>query len=335
MPTVRPALVVGSLLTSLALAGCGGAPTPPAGSGSSGDAPASAQPSGPGVGSGLLEGLDVCSLVTPDLVRRAVGQSGEPTSRLLGRVRGYDGVTDQCGFGVSFDSFTLTVDVGLAPVAPRDLERITEAARGATGTPSLEGVGTAARAFESEAASGVVFVRGSTFVRVRAARRADAASRLSEVVAVAREVAGRVPDDPPASDAQTKGACTGLDPEAVAGVLGAPVAVSRSIAIATSSECSFATGVGADARIVTVAVYGNQQAGPFFEAQQDPATSEEVPGVEGGSAFTVPGAAYLVADDGQAVSVGGRFGPTGPARRPLAPTPELAALLTSAAGLMQ
>ncbi len=151
-------------------------------------------------------------------------------------------------------------------------------------------------------------------------------------------MADRVPQEPPASDAQTRGACAGLDPDAVAGVLGAPAAVSRSIAVATSSECSFATGVGADARFVTVAVYGNQQAGPFFEAQQDPATSEEVPGAEGGTAFTVPGAAYLVADDGQAVSVGGRFGPAdpaGPARRPLPPTPELAALLTSAAGLMQ
>ena len=61
--------------------------------------------------------------------------------------------------------------------------------------------------------------------------------------------------------------------------------------------------------------------------------SAEVPGVPGG--FTIPGTAYAVAEDGQAVSVGGTFPPKAAPREPLPVTPQLTALLGSAVALLR
>ena len=91
----------------------------------------------------LLTALDVCSLATPAQVRRAAGQAGEPTSRQLTTIHGYGGLVDQCGFGVSFDSYTFVVSVGLAPATRADLARL-------PGEP-VDGVGDAARAADQAA----------------------------------------------------------------------------------------------------------------------------------------------------------------------------------------
>ena len=88
-------------------------------------------------------------------------------------------------------------------------------------------------------------------------------------------------------------------------------------------------------RTVTVGVYSNTQAGPFFLSQKKYLDSRPVPGIDAGTAFTIPGTGYVVAEDGQAVSVVGDFPPDTPARKPLRVTPELTALLASAATLMQ
>ena len=50
-----------------------------------------------------------------------------------------------------------------------------------------------------------------------------------------------------------------------------------------------------------------------------------------GDAFTTGTAAYVVAEDGQAAVVSGRFGAPPAAGRPLAVTPELTALLRDVA----
>ena len=270
----------------------------------------------------------MCSLAPPALVSKATGQPGEPTSRVLTRIDGYDALVDQCGFGVSFDSFTLVLSVGLAPAGPRDLAGLP----GKKASVDVSDLADAARATENQLFSTVSFVKGATLVQLSAVRSADDPSRLRQVVAVARQVAGAVPDEPPATDAQTRGACADLDPQAVEGVLGGPTAVSRSLTYKDGSiVCSFATGVR-KARAVSVSRYTNRQAGPFLADQKSYSPSTDVPGVAG-DAFTIPGTAYVVAEDGQAISVTGDIGSPG-MRKPAPVTPQLTALLTSAAALL-
>jgi hypothetical protein len=219
------------------------------------------------------------------------------------------------------------VSVGLAPATRADLAEL-------PGEP-VDGVGDAARAADLARFTTVSFLRGSTLAQVLAVKPSDEASRLSEVTAVAAAVARRIPADPPQTDDQTVGVCSRLDRTAVEAVLGAPVGVSRTLEYKDrSAMCTFATGAR-DPRTVTVGVYSNRQAGPFFLSQKKYLASRPVPGVEGGAAFTIPGTAYVVAKDGQAVSVVGDFPPAAPARKPLPVTPGLTALLTSAATLMQ
>ncbi len=330
-PRPVPLLVV-AVLAVLTLAGCTGAdPSGDPGADPSSSAP---RPAGqPTIGStDLLRALDVCSLVTSEQVAAASGQPGEPTSRLLGTVEGYPGLTDQCGFGVSFDSFTVTVDVGLEPAGPGVIARLpVRPVRGV----DVAGIGRLARAGQDATSSSVSFVKGRTFVRVQAVRPAEGGSRLRQVAAVARAVSEKVPSVPPASDEQTDGDCRGLDAGAVAAVLGAPAELSRSLVFKDRSiECSFATGVGAKDQRVIVSRYTNVRFGEFIAGQKDFEAHAVVPGVPG-DAFTLPGTAYAVADDGQVVAVTGRFGPeTGP-KKPLTPTSALGDLLSNAVGLLQ
>ena len=324
----RPLGLLVVAVLALLLSGCSSAgsdtpagadPAPSAAASSAGDPTVSAGP--------LLKALDVCSLATPAQVRRAAGQTGEPTSRQLTTIPGYGGLVDQCGFGVSFDSYTFVVSVGLAPATRADLARL-------PGEP-VDGVGDAARAADQARFTTVSFLRGSTLAQVLAVKPSDEASRLQDVTAVAAAVARRVPTDPPETDDQTEGVCSRLDQKAVDGVLGAPAGVSRTLEYKDrSAMCTFATGPR-DPRTVTVGVYSNTQAGPFFLSQKKYLDSRPVPGIDAGTAFTIPGTAYVVAEDGQAVSVVGDFQPATPARKPLPVTPEITALLTSAASLMQ
>ncbi|NUR09038.1 MAG: hypothetical protein HOQ22_16610 [Nocardioidaceae bacterium] len=278
----------------------------------------------------LVTGLDVCSLVRPTQVRRAAGQIGEPTYRALSRLPGYAGITDQCGFGVSFDSYTLTVDVGMLPASPQVVKRLPlKPVKGV----SVAGLGDAALATESDSYSAVYFVKGRTFVRLQAFKREDP-SRMRDLVGVARQVAEKVPTDPPDSDEETSGGCARLDPAAVRGVLGAEPGLSRSFPYKdNSSVCSFASGVGSDAKFVAVATYTNPSAGPFLADQEQFLPSKPVSGIPGGHAFTVPGTAYFIGDDGQAIGVTGSLG--GDPKVPARPTPALVGLVTSAAGLLQ
>ncbi len=274
----------------------------------------------------LVQGLDVCSLATEQQVQRAAGQPGTPTSRVLTTVPGYDGLVDQCGFGVSFDSSTFVVSVGLAPVGRRDLAAVPGRA--------TDGIGAAARLSSSAQGTTVTFVKGSTLVQLHAVQNPDGVRRSAQVAAVAREIASVVPADPPESDEETRGTCTRVDPHAVAGVLGAPAGVSRTLLYQdTSAVCSWATGVR-HPRTVVVTLYTNRQAGPFLAEQEHTERSHHVPGVPG-TAFTIPGEAYVIGSDGQAVSVTGAFPPEVAPGRPLPVTPQLTALLRSAATLMQ
>lgn len=321
----RRRLICGLAASVVLLAGCSGGGRTSAGPDTTPASPTAT--SAPSVSSRpLVQGLDVCSLASPGQVRQAVGQVGEPTSRSLTRIDGYDGLVDQCGFGVSFDSFTFLVSVGLAPATRKDLA-------GLGGRP-LDGVGDAARAADKGRFTTVSFLKGSTLVQVQAVRTSDGASRAGQVAAVARKVAVSVPGDPPESDVQTEGKCADVDPRAVEHVLGAPAGVSRTLLYKDQSAvCSWATGVQ-DARTVSVSVYTNQQAGPFLAEQKNYEPATKVPGVSG-DAFTVPGTAYVVAEDGQAVSVTGRFPPETADAKPLPVTPQLSALLASGAALLR
>jgi hypothetical protein len=321
----RHRLLCGLAASALLLTGCSGSQDP-------GGAPARTpatptEASDPAVSSKpLIQGLDVCSLATPGQVRQAAGQVGEPTSRSLTRIEGYDGLVDQCGFGVSFDSFTLLVGVGLAPATRKDLA-------GLPGRP-VGGIGDAARAADQASSTTVSFLKGSTLVQVRAVKGPGGTSRAGQVAAVARRIAVSVPGEPPDSDVQTEGKCVDVDPQAVERVLGAPSGVARSLLYKDQSAvCSWATGVR-NPRTVSVSVYTNRQAGPFLADQKGYEPTRKVPGVTG-DAFTIPGTAYVVAEDGQAVAVTGTFPPRAAADKPLPVTPQLAALLTSGAALLQ
>ena len=277
-------------------------------------------------GSGLLAGgLDVCSLVSPAQVRRAVGQVGEPTSRLLTTVPRYGGLVDQCGFGVSFNSYTFVLSVGLRQASRADL-------RTQPGEP-VAGVGDAARAADQGRFTTVAFLRGRTFARVLATKPSPEASRLGAVEAVAAAVARSLPTDPPETDEQTRGACRGVDQKAVDAVLGEPSAVSRTLEFKNRSlMCSFATGTTRP-RTLALTYYSSQQAGQFFSDQRLSEPHTDLKGIAS-EAFTVPGSAFAVSADGQAVSVGGTFGgPTG--AKPLPASPALKALLASGASLFQ
>jgi hypothetical protein len=279
----------------------------------------------------LVEGFDVCSLVTPTQVRGATGQIGEPSSRTLSRVPGYTGITDQCGFGVSFDSYTLTVDVGMAPSTVKAVTRLPlKPAKGV----DVKGIGDAALATDTDSFSAVYFVKGHTFVRMQAFRGQSGGSRAAQVAALARKVAEKVPADPPASDDETSGICTRLDAGAIHDLLGADPGLSRSFPYRDNSAmCSFASGVGPGARFISVSTYTNATAGPFFAEQEDYLPSKQVLGVSKGHAFTVPGSAYFIGDDGQAVGITGSLG--GDPRKPAAPSQALTDLLDSAASLLQ
>ena len=273
----------------------------------------------------LIRGLDVCSLLSADQVHRATGQTGDPTNRSLTRIAGYDGLVDQCGFGVSFDSYTFLVSVGLAPATRQDLARLPGR--------SVAGIGDAARIDGSSNHTTVSFLKGSTLVQVQANDHEDGADRARQVAAEATEVARSVPADPPETDDQTTGLCAEVDTAAVRDVLGKDPALSRSFTYPTGSVmCSWATGV-VDARTVAVSVYTNAYAGPFLAGLEGTEPSAKVPGMPG--AFTIPGVAYAVAEDGQAVSVGGTFPPEVAPRKPLPVTPQLKELLASAVSLLR
>ena len=132
----------------------------------------------------------------------------------------------------------------------------------------------------------------------------DGPSRPADVRAVVGAVARSVPSDPPETDDQTRGACAKVDREAVDKVLGAPAAVSRSLNyVNLSSVCSWATGTR-NPRTVAVTVYSSQQAGPFLADQKNSEPSRDIPGISD-DAFAIPGVAYAIAPDGQAVSCPG------------------------------
>ena len=277
-------------------------------------------------GDPLLSGLDICSLVSEAQVHRAVGQVGEPTSRVLTTIDGYDGLVDQCGFGVSFDSYTLVLSVGLEPATRRDLQRL-------PGKP-VRGIGDAAVAVDESRGSTVSFLKGRTLAQVRTVYQGAGSSRPADVRALVVAVARSVPSDPPETDDQTRGACAKVDQEAVDKVLGAPAAVSRSLSyVNLSSVCSWATGTR-NPRTVAVTVYSSQQAGPFLAVQKHSEPSRDIPGISD-DAFSIPGVAYAIAPDGQAVSVSGEFPPDAGPRTPLTVTPQLTDLLASAVTLMQ
>ena len=228
-------------------------------------------------------------------------------------------------FGVSFRSDTLLVSVGLAPASRAELAR-------QPGRP-VDGIGDAARSDDSGRYTTVSFLKGSTLVQVRANRNADGKARAGQVAAVAAEIAQKVPSDPPETDEQTDGLCDRVDESAVRAVLGEDPGVSRSFTYPTgSATCSWATGA-VNARLVTVSVFTNAYAGPFLAELERSEPSAKVPGITGG--FTIPGVAYAVAEDGQAVSVEGTFPPKVAPRKPLPVTPQLKALLGSAVSLLQ
>ncbi len=326
---LRRSRAVPALVTCLALlAGCSGAASDPGAS--SGRSSAASQPSGSSGSAGtsdpLLSGLDICSLVSEAQVHRAVGQVGEPTSRVLTTIDGYDGLVDQCGFGVSFDSYTFVLSVGLEPATRADLQKL-------PGRP-VQGVGDAARSVDRATGSTLTFLKGQTLAQVHTVHQGGGPSRPADVRAVVAAVARSVPSDPPETDDQTRGACSKVDREAVDKVLGAPAAVSRSLNyVNLSSVCSWATGTR-NPRTVAVTVYSSQQAGPFLADQKSSQPSHDIPGISD-DAFSIPGVAYAIAPDGQAVSVSGSFPPEVGARTPLPVTPQLTDLLASAVTLMQ
>ncbi len=315
MPRPDRTVLVSVVGATLLVAGCSASP-------SSSRQPSErsetrAASSAPSSSSLLGRGLDVCRLPTAATLRRATGLDAEPTTHRLTRVPGYDGVVDACGFGPSFNSSTLTVAVGLAPARPADVARL-------SGRPvALGGGGRVSRAADGAT---LTYLRGSTLVRLSGGDPA-----LRALLRAARDLAADVPTDPPTADLQTSGRCAGLDVARVRAVLGAPVRASRSLAYADrSATCSWATGTGRNARTLTVALYSNAQAGPFLADSKLGAPHRRVPGVPG-DAFTTSTAAYLVADDGQAVVVTGDLG-RHPEGRALPATPALAALLEHAAG---
>jgi hypothetical protein len=279
----------------------------------------------------LVEAFDVCSLVKPTQVRATTGQIGEPSSRVLSRVPGYTGITDQCGFGVSFDSYTLTVDVGMAPSTTKAVTRLPlKPVKGV----DVKGIGDAALATDNGSFSAVYFVKGHTFVRLQAFRGQSGESRAARVAALARRVVDLVPAEPPASDEETSGVCAKLDTGAIHDLLGADPGLSRSFPYRdNSSMCSFASGVGPKATFISVSSYTNTTAGPFYAEQEDYLPSKQVLGVSKGHAFTVPGSAYFIGDDGQAIGITGSLG--GDPSKAATPTQALTDLLDSAAGLLQ
>jgi hypothetical protein len=317
----RARLLYGLAACVLLVSGCsaGRAPAPPRD-------PTPSQASAPTTTAApLLRGLDVCSLVGPAQIQRVAGVSGEPSNRSLTRIPGYRALVDQCGFGVSFRSYTLLVSVGLAPASRADLAR-------QPGRP-VGGIGDAARIDDSGRYTTVSFLKGATLVQVRAYKNADGKARAGQGAAVAAEIAQKVPSDPPETDEQTDGICDRVDPSAVRAVLGGDPGLSRSFTYMRGSATgSWATGA-VDARFVNVGVYTNAYAGPFLAELERSEPSAKVPGVTGG--FTLPDTAYAVAADGQAVSVSGTFEPSAGPRKPLPVTPQLKALLGSAVSLLR
>ena len=95
----------------------------------------------------------------------------------------------------------LRVSVGLAPATRADLDSLPG--------ESVDGVGDAALAADLARFTTVWFLRGSTLVQVLAVKPSDEASRLEDVTAVAAAIARRVPTDPPETDDQTEGVCSG------------------------------------------------------------------------------------------------------------------------------
>ena len=321
----RPLHTTAAITACLLLAGCtGGSGT---GSGAPSRTPSPTGKAGSSVSAApLLSGLDVCSLASPAEVQRAGGQEGDPSLRTLTSLPGYRGVADECGFGVSFDSASLRVAVGLAPATRADVRR-------AGGRP-VRGPWAVARARVDADTEQVTFLRGTTLVRLRVPRVTGAPSRLAPLTKAAATLATRVPSEPPESDAQTTGRCTEVDRDRVDAVLGAPAAVSRSLAYPNGSvTCSWATGT-TRARTVTVSLYTVAQTGPFLATLRTSGPSADVPGVKG-DAFTTPTAGYLISEDGQAIAVTGRFGRPHRPGRPVPVTPALTALMNDAAGLLR
>jgi hypothetical protein len=170
--------------------------------------------------------------------------------------------------------------------------------------------------------------------QVRIVHQGAGLSRPTDVRAVVGAVVRSVPSDPPETDDQTRGACAKVDRQAVDEVLGAPAALSRTLNyVNLSSVCSWATGTR-HPRTVAVTVYSSQQAGPFLADQKQSEPSRHIPGISD-DAFSIPGVAYAIAPDGQAVSVSGEFPPKAGPRTPLPVTPQLKDLLASAVTLMQ
>ncbi|MGA8994755.1 MAG: hypothetical protein WB441_10670, partial [Nocardioidaceae bacterium] len=98
-----------------------------------------------------------------------------------------------------------------------------------------------------------------------------------------------------------------------------------------AATCAWATSARGG-RTLNLALYTFGRAGPFLAAQKDSSPFTPVPGVPG-DAFTVPGAAYLVAADGRAAVVRGTA-LAGPSGRPARVTPALRDLLREVARLI-
>ena len=328
IPLRRPSSVLlPCAVLAVVLSGCSSSssssssPSSSPSSASSSRAPSSADPDQSTPASPLLGGLDVCRLPSTAQVRSVTGIEATATTRRLTLVPGYAGPVDVCGFGPSFESSTFSVAVGLAGATRADVVR--------QGGRAVD-VGAAGRARQSAEEATVRFLKGTTLVQLRADRVAGEPSPLPRLLRAARQVADQVPAAPPPDSRQTAGRCAGLAGDAVAGVLGATPQLSRSLAYADrSAECSWATGVRRP-RTLAVTLYTSAQAGPFFAQQRTIGPSTDVPGVLG-DAFTTGTAAYVVAEDGQAAVVSGRFGAPPAAGRPLAVTPELTALLRDVA----
>lgn len=271
-------------------------------------------------------GLDVCRLPSAAMVRRAAGQDGSPVSRTLTSLRGYDGLLDECGFGSAFRSLTFAVAVGLAPAGPRVLARL-------PGRP-VQGVGDGARAAVVDGRTTLTFLKGRTLVRVGTVVTTDGPSRLPRLTEVARGLVDRVPGEPPEADDQARGRCSEVRPRLVDRVLGGASQVSRGLDYQDgSATCAWASGTTA-ATTVLLSLYTNRQAGPFLADLKNAGPSTTVRGVDG-DAFTTPEAAYVVAEDGQAVVLAGTFGAGRTGRTPLPVTPALTALLADAGALLK
>ena len=257
--------------------------------------------------------------------RRAGRRADQPSAH---HDQGYGGLVDQCGFGVSFDSYTFVVSVGLAPATRADLATL-------PGEP-VDGVGDAARAADLARFTTVSFLRGSTLAQVLAVKPSDEASAARGRHRRGRGHRAHRPDGPAGDRRPDRRASAPVWTSRPSTACSAHRRASRGPwSTRTAPRCARSRPArGTPARSPSAST-ATPRPGRSSSSQKKYLDSTPVPGIDAGTAFTIPGTAYVVAEDGQAVSVVGHFPPDTPARKPLRVTPELTALLTSAATLMQ